>query len=156
MIVKINKFLVVIYFKKEQHSNLTYLFQITFYFTNFAKENHSWFISGCSFFVKHKRVIHTDILVIGSGVAGFSFAIRMAEKRPDLKITVLTKTHEKESNTSYAQGGVAAVWDNDIDNFKKHIEDTLDAGDGICDEKIVEIVVKEGPESCLLYTSRCV
>ena len=91
-------------------------------------------------------MIHTDILVIGSGVAGFSFAIRMAEKRPDLKITVLIKTNEKESNTSYAQGGVAAVWDNDIDNYKKHIEDTLDAGDGICDPAIVEIVVKEGPE----------
>ncbi len=88
----------------------------------------------------------TDILVIGAGVAGFSFAIRMAEKRPDLKITVLTKTNEKESNTSYAQGGVAAVWDSNIDNFNKHIEDTLDAGDGLCDEKIVEIVVKEGPE----------
>lgn len=88
----------------------------------------------------------TDILVIGAGVAGFSLAIRIAEKRPDLSITVLTKTNEKESNTSYAQGGVAAVWDNDIDNFKKHIADTLDAGDGLCDEKIVEIVVKEGPE----------
>ncbi|MBP9197193.1 MAG: FAD-binding protein, partial [Saprospiraceae bacterium] len=47
-------------------------------------------------------MIQTDILVIGAGVAGFSFAIRMAEKRPDLKITVLTKTNEKESNTSYA------------------------------------------------------
>jgi len=91
-------------------------------------------------------LIQTDVLVIGAGVAGFSFAIRMAEKRPDLKITVLTKTNEKESNTSYAQGGVAAVWDNDIDNFAKHVADTLDAGDGICDEKIVDIVVKEGPE----------
>ena len=91
-------------------------------------------------------MIQTDILVIGAGVAGFSFAIRMAEKRPDLKITVLTKTNEKESNTSYAQGGVAAVWDNDMDNFAKHVADTLDAGDGICDKKIVDIVVKEGPE----------
>ncbi|MFZ1749297.1 MAG: FAD-binding protein, partial [Saprospiraceae bacterium] len=91
-------------------------------------------------------MIQTDILVIGAGIAGFSFAIRMAEKRPDLKITVLTKTNEKESNTSYAQGGVASVWDNVIDNYKKHIEDTLDAGDGICDPNIVEIVVKEGPE----------
>jgi L-aspartate oxidase len=63
-----------------------------------------------------------------------------------LKITVLTKTHQKESNTSYAQGGVAAVWDNNIDHYNKHIADTLDAGDGICDPKIVEIVVKEGPE----------
>nr|HMU02755.1 FAD-dependent oxidoreductase [Saprospiraceae bacterium] len=91
-------------------------------------------------------MIKTDILVIGAGVAGFSFAIRMAEARPDLKITVLTKTNEKESNTSYAQGGVAAVWDNDIDNYAKHVADTLDAGDGICDENIVDIVVKEGPE----------
>ncbi|MBK9737323.1 MAG: L-aspartate oxidase [Saprospiraceae bacterium] len=91
-------------------------------------------------------MIQTDVLVIGAGVAGFSFAIRMAEKRPDLKITVLTKTNEKESNTSYAQGGVAAVWDNNIDNFAKHVADTLDAGDGLCDEKIVEIVVKEGPD----------
>ncbi len=91
-------------------------------------------------------MIQTDILVIGAGVAGLSFAIRMAEKRPDLKITVLTKTNDKESNTRYAQGGVAAVWDNDIDNYNKHIEDTLDAGDGICDRKIVEIVVKEGPQ----------
>ena len=91
-------------------------------------------------------MIQTDILVIGAGVAGYSFAIRMAQKRPDLKIMVLTKTNEIESNTSYAQGGVAAVWDYDIDNFNKHIADTLDAGDGLCDPKIVEIVVKEGPE----------
>ena len=95
---------------------------------------------------KNSKTNNTDILVIGAGVAGLSFAIRMAEKRPDLTITVITKTTEKESNTSYAQGGVAAVWDHDIDNYKKHIEDTLDAGDGICDEEVVEVVVKEGPE----------
>ena len=88
----------------------------------------------------------SDVLIIGAGVAGFSLAIRLAEKRPDLKITVLTKSTEKESNTSYAQGGVAAVWDRNMDNFQKHIEDTLDAGDGICDEKVVEMVVKEGPD----------
>lgn len=91
----------------------------------------------------------TDILVIGAGVAGLSFVIEMAEKRPDLNITVLTKTNENESNTAYAQGGVAAVWDHDVDNHKKHIEDTLDAGDGICDPYIVDIVVKEGPERVL-------
>jgi len=87
----------------------------------------------------------TDILVVGAGVAGLSFAIRVAEARPDLEITVLTKTHEKETNTSYAQGGVAAVWNHQIDNYQKHIEDTLDAGDGLCDENIVNLVVKEGP-----------
>lgn len=91
-------------------------------------------------------MIKTDILVIGGGIAGMTFAIKMARQRPDLKIQVLTKTVEEESNTSYAQGGVAAVWDNNKDSFKKHIEDTLDAGDGLCDKEIVEIVVNEGPE----------
>lgn len=89
---------------------------------------------------------HSDVLIIGAGVAGFSLAIRLAQKRPDLKITVLTKSTEKDSNTSYAQGGVAAVWNANMDNFQKHIGDTLDAGDGICNEQIVEIVVKEGPD----------
>jgi L-aspartate oxidase len=88
----------------------------------------------------------TDILVLGGGVAGLSFAIYMAEKRPDLKIIVLTKTMSTESNTSYAQGGIAAVWNAEVDNLQKHIEDTLDAGDGLCDENIVKIVVEEGPE----------
>jgi L-aspartate oxidase len=88
----------------------------------------------------------TDILVIGGGIAGLTFAIKTATKRPDLKIIVLTKTVENESNTRYAQGGVAAVWDFEKDNFKKHIADTLDAGAGLCDKKAVEIVVKEGPE----------
>ena len=81
----------------------------------------------------------TDILVIGSGVAGLTFAIKMAEKHTDKTITVLTKTDPGESNTRYAQGGVAAVWDDDKDSYRKHIEDTLDAGDGLCKEEIVEI-----------------
>lgn len=86
-----------------------------------------------------------DILVIGSGVAGLTFAIKMAEKHPDQTICVLTKTNKEESNTRYAQGGVAAVWNFDTDSHQKHIEDTLDAGDGLCDTAIVDIVVKEGP-----------
>ena len=88
----------------------------------------------------------SDVLIIGSGVGGLTTAIKLAASRPDLQITVLTKTNEAESNTSYAQGGVAAVWDERIDSFKKHIEDTLDAGDGLCDAEIVSLVVKEGPE----------
>lgn len=88
----------------------------------------------------------TDILVIGSGIAGLTFAIKMAEARSDLKITVLTKTTERESNTRYAQGGVAAVWDFDNDNFEKHFADTIDAGAGLNEEEVVKMVVWEGPE----------
>ena len=54
--------------------------------------------------------MNTDILIIGGGIAGLSYAIKVAQKRPDLRIDVLTKTVENESNTRYAQGGVAAVW----------------------------------------------
>ncbi len=88
----------------------------------------------------------TDILVLGSGIAGLTFAIKASRLFPDRKILVLTKTVEGESNTRYAQGGVAAVWDLEKDNFEKHIADTLDAGDGLCNENIVRIVVEEGPE----------
>lgn len=91
-------------------------------------------------------MIKTDVLVLGSGIAGLSLAIKIAKERTDLTITVLTKTTEGESNTRYAQGGVAAVWDFKKDSFEKHIEDTLDAGDGVCNREIVEIVVKEGPD----------
>ncbi|MEY4135020.1 MAG: hypothetical protein RL386_1370, partial [Bacteroidota bacterium] len=88
----------------------------------------------------------TDLLIIGSGIGGLTTAIKIAEVRPDWEITVLTKTSEGESNTRYAQGGVAAVWDETTDSFFKHKEDTLDAGDGLCDEGVVDIVVTEGPE----------
>ncbi|MCB0683373.1 MAG: FAD-dependent oxidoreductase, partial [Saprospiraceae bacterium] len=88
----------------------------------------------------------TDVLIIGAGIAGLTTAIKLAKARPELKITVLTKTTEEETNTSYAQGGVAAVWNQEHDTFEKHIEDTLDAGDGLCNEEVVGIVVEEGPE----------
>lgn len=87
-----------------------------------------------------------DVLIIGSGVAGLTLAIDLAKEHPNKSVCVLTKTTREESNTRYAQGGVAAVWDKDKDSFQKHIEDTLDAGDGLCDKEIVEIVVTEGPD----------
>jgi L-aspartate oxidase len=90
--------------------------------------------------------IETDILVLGSGIAGLTFAIKTAKELPDHQILVLTKTEEGESNTRYAQGGVAAVWDLEKDTYNKHIADTLDAGDGLCKEDIVRIVVEEGPK----------
>jgi L-aspartate oxidase len=88
----------------------------------------------------------TDVLILGCGVAGLTLAIKLARRFPEKKILVLTKTNAAESNTRYAQGGISAVWDLDKDNFEKHIADTLDAGDGLCRENIVKIVVEEGPE----------
>src|SRR5215211_3973018 len=88
----------------------------------------------------------TDFLVIGSGIAGLTYALKVAQHYPDKKVTIITKAAADETNTKYAQGGVAVVNDLDNDSFDKHIEDTLIAGDGLCNREIVEIVVKEGPE----------
>lgn len=87
-----------------------------------------------------------DFLVIGSGIAGLTYALKVAEACPDKKVVIITKTREDETNTKYAQGGVAVVNDLEHDSFEKHIEDTLIAGDGLCNPKVVEIVVTEGPE----------
>ena len=91
-------------------------------------------------------MIQTDVLIIGAGIAGLTTAIKLAKARPDIQITVLTKVNDRETNTRYAQGGVAAVWDKETDTFDSHIEDTLDAGDGLCDPDVVRFVVEEGPE----------
>ena len=86
----------------------------------------------------------TDFLVIGSGIAGLTFAVKTAQQFPDKKVLILTKAATDETNTKYAQGGIAGVMDSEKDSFDKHIEDTLIAGDGLCNPQIVEIVVKEG------------
>src|SRR3954462_15048638 len=90
--------------------------------------------------------MQTDFLVIGSGIAGLTYALKVAKAKPDKKVMVITKAQSDETNTKYAQGGIAGVWDELNDSYEKHIEDTLIAGDGLCNKKVVEIVVKEGPE----------
>jgi L-aspartate oxidase len=85
--------------------------------------------------------ITCDYLVIGSGVAGLTFALE-ASAHGD--IVLVTKRSRSESNTQYAQGGIAAVLGDD-DSFEAHIEDTLVAGAGLCHERAVEVCVKEGP-----------
>jgi len=84
----------------------------------------------------------TDFLVVGSGLAGLSFALQVAGQG---KVILMTKTVLEETNTWYAQGGIASVM-YAPDNVEKHIQDTLIAGDGLCNEKIVRIVVEESPE----------
>jgi L-aspartate oxidase len=84
---------------------------------------------------------HTDYLVIGSGAAGLSFAL---EASATGDVLILTKRSADESNTKYAQGGIAAVLGAN-DSFEAHIRDTLAAGAGLCHERAVEVCVKEGP-----------
>jgi L-aspartate oxidase len=83
-----------------------------------------------------------DFIVIGSGVAGLSYALHVADHGT---VAIITKKESVESNTNYAQGGIAAVMDG-TDSAESHIEDTLIAGAGLCDPDAVEIVVREGPE----------
>ena len=83
----------------------------------------------------------TDFLVIGSGIAGLTFALKAAAYG---KVAIVTKSILDDSNTKYAQGGIAAVF-REPDNFEKHVRDTLIAGDGICNEEVVRMVVQEAP-----------
>lgn len=83
-----------------------------------------------------------DFLIIGSGIAGLSYALKVA---PFGKVCMITKANEDESNTKYAQGGIAAVM-YQPDSFEKHIKDTLIAGDGICNEEVVRMVITESTE----------
>ena len=83
-----------------------------------------------------------DFLVIGSGLAGLSFALKVADHG---KVALLSKAKLLETNTSYAQGGIAAVT-YEPDSYNKHIEDTLIAGNNLCNRNVVEMVVREAPK----------
>ncbi len=90
-------------------------------------------------------MIKKDILIIGSGIAGLSFALKIAKVHPELSICIITKKSKTETNTRYAQGGIAVVLDKITDSYQQHIDDTLKSGGGLCNKKIVEMVVKKAP-----------
>ena len=92
--------------------------------------------------IKAKNPMKTDFLVIGSGAAGLSFALKAAERGA---VTIVTKGELADCNTNYAQGGICSVT-YAPDTFEKHIEDTLVCGAGKCDEAAVELVVRRAPE----------
>src|SRR5882757_5328190 len=83
-----------------------------------------------------------DFVIVGSGIAGLSLALKVAEKGT---VAIVTKRSLVDSNTVWAQGGVACVT-SDEDSFELHIKDTLEAGAGLCHEDAVRAVVTEGPE----------
>jgi L-aspartate oxidase len=83
----------------------------------------------------------TDFLILGSGIAGLSLAIKLSSLG---NVVIVTKKERNESNTNYAQGGIAAVTDK-TDSFEEHIQDTLICGGGLCDKEVVEFIVKEAP-----------
>ena len=89
--------------------------------------------------------LETDILIVGTGLAGLSLAKYLSEQNSNLQITLLSKTSIDECNTYYAQGGIAVVHDFIKDSYQQHIQDTLLAGKGICDKKVVEHVITEAP-----------
>ena len=86
----------------------------------------------------------SKVLVMGSGIAGLSYALHVAEFAD---VTLVTKRSLVDANTAWAQGGIAAVLDRQHDSFAQHVEDTLTAGAGLCRRQIVEMIVEHGPQA---------
>src|SRR5207247_3008406 len=82
-----------------------------------------------------------EFVILGSGIAGLSFALKVA---PHGRVAIITKKNRAESNTNYAQGGIAAVTSKE-DSVELHVRDTLTAGAGLCKENVVRTIIEEGP-----------
>ena len=87
---------------------------------------------------------NADVLIVGSGIAGLSVALRLPDNK---KVTLITKGMINECSTSWAQGGIASVTSK-TDSFKNHLNDTIDNGHGIVDKQVALDIIKEGP-SCI-------
>ncbi|MFA7273968.1 MAG: L-aspartate oxidase [Crocinitomicaceae bacterium] len=89
---------------------------------------------------------YSDIVIVGSGIAGLTLAIKLAKLKPELKISVLAKGDFEQSNSNYAQGGIASVMNLQFDSYENHFEDTMKSGNGLSDAFIVDMVVKSAPK----------
>jgi L-aspartate oxidase len=89
---------------------------------------------------------HYDFVVVGSGIAGLFYSLKISELNPDARIAIITKKGETDTNTNRAQGGIAAVLAN-TDSFESHIADTLRTGQGLCHEPVVRQIVETGPRA---------
>lgn len=87
-----------------------------------------------------------DVIVVGSGISGLTFSIKLAELRKDISILLFTKAEKNESNTRYAQGGIAGVFNLKEDSFQAHINDTLEAGGEKCNIEIIKKIIYSAPE----------
>src|SRR5690349_13196242 len=87
-------------------------------------------------------MIRYDFVILGSGIAGLSFALKAAKHG---SVAIVTKRSRGESNTAWAQGGIASVTSPE-DSFDLHVRDTLEAGAGLCNEEVVRMIVEGGPE----------
>ena len=87
-----------------------------------------------------------DVLVIGTGISGLSYAIHVADNNHETSLVLISKSDLNEGNTRYAQGGIAVVSNFKKDSFDKHVSDTLKAGAGTCDPEVVKFVIEEGNE----------
>ncbi|MHA1982713.1 MAG: L-aspartate oxidase [Candidatus Hodarchaeales archaeon] len=87
--------------------------------------------------------LNCDVLIVGSGIAGLTCAYKLANK--NLNLIIITKKQKAETNTNYAQGGIASVFSSE-DSFDNHINDTMKVGDGLCVREVVKFVVENGPD----------
>ena len=114
----------------------------TFYFNCGARKAGENEIAPAAFALRRQiKMKQFDFLVLGSGIAGLSFALKVA---PHGRVAIITKKNKAESNTNYAQGGIASVTSKE-DSFELHVRDTLAAGAGLCKEDVVRTIVQEGP-----------
>ena len=81
--------------------------------------------------------MHADVLVVGTGIAGLSYAVRLAETNSDIKICMISKRDLLESNTKYAQGGIAVVSNFFLDSYEDHVQDTMKASGNTSNKKVV-------------------